>query len=223
MRAEIEKKGGLIIKRVPAGKLLYEFVASEILDYCAWLSESGFEAPHTELEYDNGKMVFSQKFLPEGRTEDVGAILRILKKLDTAKYGIDSNPNNFVGKNTIHFVDLFPLPIKSDSALGWQFDYPVATVIRRYFTKVNILATFINRLFKIDAEGAKMALEQSAGTLVGDYDDMLEREKTRMLKAMTGVEGEEYKKYYEASKARQTIDDQENLALLKILKRISLR
>jgi len=209
MRAKAKIKGNRISKRVEVSPYLFSVLKKHIKEYWSWLGNSGLKVPDTKIMFDEGIVTFDQELLSSSQSRDIENIIGILKRMNFDRFGIDSNPRNFIGGEQIYFVDFFPFLVRDQRVLSEQFDYPVETVLKRYFTRANVITSFINRIFKEDFQRAMGSVERSADLLISEFNEVLPREKERLLKgievAHAGANTQDYINHYDAYKRTETI------------------
>ncbi|MBN1169162.1 hypothetical protein JXA63_04705 [Candidatus Woesebacteria bacterium] len=219
MRAETEIRSGRILKKVEGSQYLFDKIGSEMEQYQVWLEDSGLRVPDTIVTFSDGIITFDQEYLGANHCESVISIVEILQGMSFDRFGMDSNPGNFMGDEQVYFVDFFPFLIRDNQVLSEQFDYPIETVLQRYFSATNVVSTFINRLFRENFEAAMVAVSKSADMLVSEFGEMLPREKDRLLMgielAQAGGSGQDYISYYYTHKSAETIttDREEKLKI----------
>lgn len=211
MRAEILRGNETIFKRVEASEELYAHVEENLGDYRAWLEASGFRTPDTKVTYTGTEIVFEQKQVDPTPSTDVEGIVQRITCLSFDRFGLDSNPNNFLGSET-HFVDFFPFLTRDEYLLAQQFDYGPEIAIPRYFQTENVLAFYSARLFKTDPELALRSIRAAREVLLGKFDGVLPREKMRLYAGIRlteeGVIGE-YPQVYEFTRYLGPISEQD--------------
>jgi len=224
MRAEVEKRDGRIIKSVYASPYLFSAMEQNLSQYAMWLASAGFRVPDTRVSYKNGLAIFDQELIISCEPINSLEIIRRMRDMNFDFFGMDSNPNNFLGARNPYFVDFFPFLIKEKNVLSEQFDYPTEIVIQRYFVKVNIISTFINRLFKSVPKQAVESVRKVSDFLLSEYDFILPREKSRLYKGLEIFTSHgnllDYLDFYEASKEVELITSSDNEALREFLKTV---
>lgn len=179
MRAELLRENETVFKRVEVSKELYDHVEKNLGDYRAWLEGAGFKTPDTIVSYKGKEIVFEQKQVDPAPSTDVEGIVSRISIMSFDRFGLDSNPNNFLG-NEPYFVDFFPFLTRDAHLLAQQFDYGPEVAIPRYFQTENVLAFYSARLFKIDPVLALRSIRAAKEVLLSRFEGILPREKMRL-------------------------------------------
>jgi len=217
MRAEILRTNETVLKKVRASEELYEHVVENLGDYRSWLEEAGFKTPETWVSFAGGEIVFEQKQVSTIPSTDVEGIISRLLILSFDSFGLDSNPNNFLGSE-LYFVDFFPFLTRNRAFLIQQFDYDPEIVIQRYFQIENILAFYSCRLFKTDFELALRSIRAAREVLLDRFEGILPREKIRLYAGIKLSEKGQYDDYlqiYDRTRYSTYIEEQYVLDLRK--------
>lgn len=220
MRSEVEIVGSQVIKRVTATSHVADLTNKQMDSYQDWLASAGIESVDTQIDYQDGKLIFIQPHLKVQQYANPARLIGAFLKLDYSHFGMDSNPGNFMGESDPVNVDFYPFLIRDRQALVDQFDYPVNIAIERYFIPVNVVTTYVVRLFKIAEDLAKMGVESAAPILLEGFKKVLPREKLRLLNALTMMDSgslEDFPDYYVRSKSLTSISTyNENSLMTKL-------
>ncbi len=221
MRAEIHIDNQTIYKRVPATEYAYEVIKNELQGYRDWLGDVGISSPTTNVRFVDNSLVFEQDVIASKESRNISEIVQALTKLKFDRYGIDSNPANFLGQNKIEFVDFYPLPVRDSRLLDEEFDYGHEEALDRYFKIGNVLTFYSIRLFKSSRENALESLKAGKNVLVTEYQEIHPREKIRLLLALRLNEQDkmdEYKRAYTVTRYAKSISEDNNQELLNRLR-----
>lgn len=208
-RCEMTQSDNYIYKTVGVSKLVGKTSPLELNGYINWIKQY-FEIPETSVKHVINNLRFQQELIKENDSYNPIKILDKLMKLKIDKYGLDSNPGNFMfADGKIYFVDFYPLLINKDDFLQDQFVSDVADIKKRYFTKINIVAFFIVRLFRENWQDGMRTLAYCQTYIEDNWDLICKREQMRLnmvdiLEVVT-TDGDEEKqekflKYYEKTK-----------------------
>lgn len=211
MRAEILRGNETVFKRVEASEELYTHVEENLGDYRVWLEEAGFKTPDTKVTYTGTEIVFKQKQVDPTPSTDVEGIVLRISGMSFNRFGLDSNPNNFLGSEP-HFVDFFPFLTRDEHLLTQQFDYGPEIAVPRYFQTENVLAFYSARLFKTDPELALRSIRAAREVLLSRFDGVLPREKMRLYAGIRLTEEgaiSEYPQVYEFTRYLGPISEQD--------------
>jgi len=220
VRTNVTSKGRRIIKKVSGSQYTYDHIFSQLNDYRNWLHGSGFKTPETKVRYKEGQIIFDQEQVTTTVSLRVESIIDKICKLSFSNFGLDSNPNNFLGNRQIYFVDFFPFLTKDARVLSEQFDYCVEEASQRYFTIENILTFYVVRLFKKNTFQAMKALKYTKEIILRNYQTILPREKVRLLQALKFFEMKNMSKYsqiYVDTKRIKEINPADNKELRQII------
>lgn len=224
MRVVIDCKSKSVIKKASGSQYLFHCIQTLLNDYTQWLSGVGFVAPETTVSYDADMITFTQIRVTGGKTRNIDEIVTMLQKLNFSTYGLDASPNNFLGQDSIYFVDFFPFLVRDERIVAEQFNYNITDVYQRYFTISNILLCLINRMFKLNPGKARYALVFTKNVLLDGYDQLLPRDKLRLLRALEVDRSEtiiSFPPFYTSSKDINLISPEDDVALRGLLERIA--
>ena len=224
MRSKNNICGEEIIKRVDCSYELGKVVEANLGGYIKSLEKIRIYSPMTKATYigEEGVLMFRQQLVKDdGHKFPHEQLIQSLKNYKW-QYGIDSNPNNFFfNSGRIINVDFFPFLIKNNLLLKEQFDYPVETVLKRYFSAPNSIVSYIIRLFKEKPEEARRVATNNANYLIKNYPKILPRERLRLYFAfylLNNNKIDQFTKVYINSKATSTIDEAVSRKLYEALK-----
>lgn len=222
MRSTMIVTNSKYIKRVKCSRALFKVIKEEINAYGHWLTDAGFGVPRTEIDYANGSIYFIQAKVKMLEPIDYDQVIKLLFRLSFMKFGIDSNPENFILDQEIMFIDYFPFLVNDPSILTSQFGYTYSEIHQRYFTMENVLFFLIIRLFKTDPKIAKTLLIKYRDYIIEHYTRLLPREKLRLLYQLNTplINTDLYRqKYYELKEVR-SISFKEDRLLLNLIRHI---
>ncbi len=222
MRSGIVKEGNVCRKTVAAPLSIFFCIQSHLNDLKAEFEQLGISIPPTAVSYTDFQIVFEQQWVYAPICLNPEQLIPVFLRCKYCKFGIDSNPHNFLvaDDGTIYMVDLFPFLYKNDIILKAQFDYSVDEVYQRYFQPVNVISTYIIRLFLIDYELALLAIWLSKIFLIDHFDQILPRELLRLLACLELENISERRAFYNQSKSLATIDNSKKVTLLERLHKL---
>ncbi len=216
MRCDVSVNKNRFVKKVEATKYLFKYISVHLPYYFKWLETAGFRTPQTDLTFQDGYIVINQERIAEKPILFSGHIVNRIKSLTFDKYGLDSNPNNFLGPGGEYFVDIFPFLVRNDHVIYQQFEYDIREVYKRYFSLENILATYSVRLFKQDYANGVQSLLYLKSYFLENFKTILPREKMRLLTALQlrdTPNSDLFLSYYAKSKRLSRISIKDNLTL----------
>lgn len=222
MRSQIYCDGDVCLKKVRTEKYVFECMLDN-LDYLeSTMNKCGLFLPETIIAYMDGELIFEQHWIHGRFCQDYNELCRIFMGFDYSRFGLDSNPNNFILglDNKIYMIDLFPFLMRDREILRVQFAYSVNEALLRYFQLVNVISTYIARLFLRSYDLAISALSLNRAFLKDNFKDILPREKLRLLAGMELKSVPRFHKVYLESKIDTQISNGDSIRLLHCMENL---